>query len=54
MIRLIVGTVVAIGRGEVEVDRLETVLHSKNRSLAILAPAQGLCLLRVTYRKNSA
>lgn len=49
MIRLIVGSLVAIGRGETEADRLSAVLNSGNRSLAILAPPQGLCLMEVRY-----
>lgn len=49
MIRLIVGTLVAIGRGEAEPSLTQTILEQANRSLAILAPAQGLCLMDITY-----
>ena len=48
MIRIIVGTLVDIGRGN-EYD-LAAILEAKNRSLAgPLAPAQGLCLMEVFY-----
>ncbi|NMB03143.1 MAG: tRNA pseudouridine(38-40) synthase TruA [Tissierellia bacterium] len=49
MIRLIVGTLIAIGRGQLPVGVIETILQDKNRSLAILAPAGGLCLMEVHY-----
>lgn len=49
MLRLIVGSAVAVGQGEHKTDYLGRILASKDRSLAILAPAQGLCLVQVDY-----
>ena len=48
MIRILVGTLVDIGRGA-SYD-ISAVLEGKNRSLSgPLAPAQGLCLMEVFY-----
>ena len=49
MIRLIVGTLYGIGTGELPVSRLEEILNTGNRSLAILAPPDGLMLMDITY-----
>lgn len=52
MIRLIVGTLVEVGRGGLPVDHLEKILREKDRSQAILAPPHGLCLMQVNYNRE--
>ena len=50
MVRIMVGTLVEIGRGERDVDSLEAVFASRKRENAgMTAPACGLCLLEVEY-----
>lgn len=50
MVRIIVGTLIEIGRGDREVSCIKEILDSKNRDLAgETAPAQGLFLQEVLY-----
>lgn len=50
MVRIIVGTLLEVGRGRQSPDWVATVLESKNRALAgVTAPPQGLCLMQVKY-----
>lgn len=50
MVRNIIGTLIDIGRGRLPLDSLKKILKSKNRRLAgQIAPAKGLCLLKVKY-----
>jgi tRNA pseudouridine38-40 synthase len=50
MIRIIVGTLLDIGRGKRNPEDLERILHSKDRQRAgRTAPAHGLCLIGVMY-----
>ncbi len=50
MVRNIMGTLVAIGRGALQPDDIPAILASCDRSrAAATAPAQGLCLVRVHY-----
>ena len=50
MIRIIVGTLVAVGRGALPVEVTASLLRSGNRSEAgVTAPPQGLCLVEVYY-----
>lgn len=50
MVRTIVGTLLQIGLGEMDVDELKDILQVKDRSKAgAPAPACGLCLVKVTY-----
>lgn len=50
MVRNLVGTLVEIGRGAMNIDTLQEILKNGDRSLAgPTAPAKGLCLLRVFY-----
>lgn len=50
MARNIVGTLVAIGRGQIAADAMPTILHSGQRQHAgPTAPAHGLFLVRVVY-----
>ena len=47
MVRIIVGTLVAIGRGQMDIACIEQALETGNRELAgPTAPAQGLMLMR--------
>lgn len=50
MVRNIVGSLVAVGRGKITTNELKLILEGKNRELApATAPANGLCLVRVFY-----
>jgi len=50
MVRSLVGTLVLVGRGQMSTDEFKAILHSRDRSLVRqLAPAHGLCLMRVDY-----
>jgi tRNA pseudouridine38-40 synthase len=50
MVRSIVGTLLAVGRGEMEADTLKRAIREGNRNLAgPTAPACGLTLLKVQY-----
>jgi len=53
MVRAIVGTLLEIGLGKLEVNDLHDIIKSKNRSKAgTSAPAEGLYLTRVEYPKE--
>ena len=50
MVRAIVGTMVNIGLGKIEVADLRTIIESKSRGKAgFSVPAHGLYLVNVTY-----
>lgn len=50
MVRIIVGTLVDVGRGLFEVERIDEILKSADRSLAgTTAEPQGLCLEEISY-----
>jgi tRNA pseudouridine38-40 synthase len=54
MARNIVGTLVAIGRGQIAAEALSTILHAGQRQQAgATAPAHGLLLVRVVYDRES-
>lgn len=54
MVRNMVGTLVQVGLGQLEVADVEAILGAKNLKLSSPpAPAHGLCLVQVTY-PNSA
>jgi tRNA pseudouridine38-40 synthase len=53
MTRNIVGTLLEIGRGKLAPDSLKETLMSCDRRLAgPTAPAKGLCLMQVKYKRN--
>ncbi len=50
MVRSIVGTLVAVGWGQMSPEEFEMILHSRDRSrVKQVAPAHGLCLIGVNY-----
>lgn len=50
MVRNIVGTLVAVGRGKIAVADIDGILRSRNRSIAgPTAPPRGLFLMKVSY-----
>lgn len=50
MVRSLVGSLVLVGSGQLSADGFETILLARDPSLAKqLAPAHGLCLMRVDY-----
>lgn len=50
MVRAIVGTLINIGQGKMEVEHLRKIIESKNRSEAgFSAPAHGLYLTQINY-----
>jgi len=50
MVRSIVGTLLAVGRGKLTPEQFQSVLESRDRSQAEAAvPPHGLCLTRVNY-----
>ena len=53
MIRGIVGTLLLVGSGKMDLAEFKGVVESRNRSLAgPNVPARGLCLLKVNYEEN--
>ena len=49
MVRIIVGTLVEVGRGERSADSIPALFEGKRADAGFLAPAQGLCLMEVYY-----
>jgi len=50
MVRIIVGTLVAVGLGRLSVEAVAQILAARDRTAAApTAPPQGLCLARVVY-----
>jgi tRNA pseudouridine38-40 synthase len=50
MVRSLVGTLLLVGAGTLSPDEFEEILRSADRNRAgQVAPAQGLCLVRVSY-----
>ncbi len=50
MVRIMVGTLVDVGRGRFDPVHIKTLLENPDRKLAgVTAPPQGLCLLKVFY-----
>lgn len=51
MVRIVVGTLIEVGRGRYGPGHMRTILRSRDRKYAgPTAPARGLCLMRVRYR----
>ena len=50
MVRIIVGTLLEVGRGFWEPQQVQTILEGRDRKLAgPTAPPEGLCLIKVDY-----
>ena len=48
-VRIMVGTLIEVGRGARKPDSIPALFGSKRSEAGFLAPAQGLCLMEVTY-----
>ena len=49
MVRILVGTLVEVGRGERSADAVPALFGGKRADAGFLAPPQGLCLMEVEY-----
>ena len=49
MVRIIVGTLVEVGRGERNPDSIPALFEGQRADTGFLAPPQGLCLMEVYY-----
>ena len=49
MVRILVGTLVEVGRGDRSVDTIPLLFGRKRAEAGFLAPPQGLCLMEVQY-----
>ena len=49
MVRIMVGTLVEVGRGERDADSIPNLFGGKRAGAGFLVPPQGLCLMEVNY-----
>ena len=49
MVRILVGTLIEVGRGERTAQSIPQLFGAKREKAGFLAPAQGLCLMEVSY-----
>ena len=50
MVRIMVGTLLQVGLGDIEPEQMAEIIEGKDRALAgPTAPAKGLCLMKVDY-----
>ena len=49
MVRILVGTLAEVGRGERQPESIPELFGGKRAEAGFLAPAQGLCLMEVQY-----
>lgn len=49
MVRIMVGTLIEVGRGEREADSIPALFGGKRADAGFLVPPQGLCLMEVEY-----
>lgn len=49
MVRIIVGTLIEVGLGKRDAGSIPTLFGGKREEAGYLAPAQGLCLMEVSY-----
>ena len=49
MVRILVGTLIEVGRGERNAETIPSLFGEKRAQAGFLAPAQGLCLMEVMY-----
>lgn len=53
MVRIIVGTLIRVGRGFYEPEKVEQILQMKKRTEAgVTAPPQGLVLVKILYGES--
>ncbi len=53
MVRIIIGTLIEVGKGERKAEDIQKVLETKDRAYAgVTAPAQGLTLYKVCYEQG--
>ena len=54
MVRIIVGTLLRVGRGYYTPQKVEEILKAQDRQAAgVTAPPQGLILKEITYHSGS-
>ena len=49
MVRILVGTLIEVGRGEREMESIPMLFGAKREQAGFLAPGKGLCLMEVRY-----
>ena len=49
MVRIMVGTLLEVGLGKRSVQSIPALFGGKREEAGYLAPAQGLCLMEVSY-----
>ena len=49
MVRIMVGTLIEVGLGQRQPDSIPALFGAKRENAGFLVPAQGLCLMEVTY-----
>ena len=49
MVRILVGTLIEVGRGERKLESIPALFGAKREEAGHLVPAAGLCLMEVTY-----
>lgn len=50
MVRIMTGTLVAVGKGKLKPSGIPSIIEARNREAAAMtAPARGLCLMKVEY-----
>ena len=49
MVRILVGTLVEVGRGERQIESIPKLFGGKREDAGFLAPGKGLCLMEVRY-----
>lgn len=50
MVRILVGTLLSVGMGELQPSQMSEILEMRNREFAgVTVPAKGLCLMEVEY-----
>ena len=48
-VRIMVGTLIEVGRGQRNAETIPQLFGGKRAEAGFMAPAQGLCLMEVTY-----
>jgi tRNA pseudouridine38-40 synthase len=49
MVRIMTGTLIEVGLGQRNPDSIPSLFGAKREDAGYLVPAQGLCLMEVTY-----